>query len=682
MKKVVILFAASLFFWACTLNEPGTEGNEGKTTVNDTGSVNALAAVSLKVRTYQSGPVVQNQVYEKITLVNTGTSPIALTSIKVRYYFAYQGSTSYGFACDYTSIGTSYVKGAFAAVTPAKTGAEAYNEISFSGPSGALLNTGSSLELQCRIWKNDWTTMDNSKNYSFNVSTSLSDNANITAFVDNTLVWGNEPGGSVSSTVTSSVSSAQPVSSSSLSSLKSSLKSVSSMVTSVSSIISSKSSSKSSSPAVSSSSQATGGAVKIQTAQNGSVIQNQLNERFLIVNTGTSPLSLASLKIRYYFTYQGTTSYGFSCDYSPLGSANVKGVFAPLNPAKTGADAYNEISFTASAGSLNAGASVELQCRIWKTDWSNIDNSKNYSYNPLTSYSDCTKVTATLNGNLVWGNEPGDNASTSSATGISSSSKSSSSSIISVSSSSTGSQASVEDRQFPGIYDKATLISKARAMTTIETKAMIRKQVDEHWDLIHYWLELETKEKAYALFFGDATRECAGNDPELKFMSGLETAIADWGQNSAHAYGPFQTAETAYDCPDLWPQTQETNVSEMTFYVLQRKINGQMVYYPDVFYDPGISVHMGIRKFIHFAKWCKLGQYPAARAYSGVEIIRHTLAAHNTGWPEANEELLKTYSDEVGAAAKFYLEKGHLYDNVVTYTGDPQLERTAPWSWF
>lgn len=162
------------------------------------------------------------------------------------------------------------------------------------------------------------------------------------------------------------------------------------------------------------------GAVKVQTYQNGSAIQNQIYERIMLVNTGNSSIALSSVKIRYYLKYQGSQGYGFACDYSQAGSANITGAFAALNPAQTGADAYNEIAFTSGAGSLAAGASVELQCRIWKTDWSNIDNSQNYSYNPSTGYTDWGKVTVFVNNGLSWGVEPGDTASSASQNSTSS----------------------------------------------------------------------------------------------------------------------------------------------------------------------------------------------------------------------------------------------------------------------
>jgi cellulose 1,4-beta-cellobiosidase len=44
---------------------------------------------------------------------------------------------------------------------------------------------------------------------------------------------------------------------------------------------------------------------------------------------------------------------------------------------------------------------------MYKTDWSNFDESNDYSYDPTkTSYQDWNKVTLYKGGTLVWGIEP------------------------------------------------------------------------------------------------------------------------------------------------------------------------------------------------------------------------------------------------------------------------------------
>jgi aryl-phospho-beta-D-glucosidase BglC (GH1 family) len=135
---------------------------------------------------------------------------------------------------------------------------------------------------------------------------------------------------------------------------------------------------------------------------------NSIRSMFQIVNSGSSAVPLSELKIRYYFTREGTSAQSFWCDWATIGSANVTGAFANITPV-TGANNYVEISFAAAAGSIAAGGnSGEIQTRWAKNDWSNYSESDDYSYDGTkTSYADWSRVTLYRNGVLVWGTAPG-----------------------------------------------------------------------------------------------------------------------------------------------------------------------------------------------------------------------------------------------------------------------------------
>lgn len=135
---------------------------------------------------------------------------------------------------------------------------------------------------------------------------------------------------------------------------------------------------------------------------------NQIRPHFQVVNKGTSPVSLAGLKLRYWFTTDGSQSNSIILDYAAIGSANLGGTAVKLDTPRTGADGYAEITFNASAGALAPGASTgEIQTRIHKLDWSNYDESDDYSFDPLkTAYAEWSKATLYQDGVLIWGVEP------------------------------------------------------------------------------------------------------------------------------------------------------------------------------------------------------------------------------------------------------------------------------------
>lgn len=134
---------------------------------------------------------------------------------------------------------------------------------------------------------------------------------------------------------------------------------------------------------------------------------NGINPHIRLTNTGTDTVHLSDVTLRYYFIRDGAQSQKFWCDWSSAGTANVTGRFVSLSvPAET-ADNYLEIGFSGAAGTLAPDASVEIQARFSKDDWSNYDQSNDYSFRPNGGeYDAWTKVTVYLGDTLKWGIEP------------------------------------------------------------------------------------------------------------------------------------------------------------------------------------------------------------------------------------------------------------------------------------
>ena len=150
------------------------------------------------------------------------------------------------------------------------------------------------------------------------------------------------------------------------------------------------------------------GAIKVQFYnQNTSATTNELYMDFQLVNTGTSAITLSNVTMRYYYTEDGAQAQTFYCDYASVGTSNVTGTFVTMNPTKTNADTYLQIGFTSGAGSIAADASVSIQTRASKSDWSNYTQTNDYSFNATaTTYVDWTKTTGYISGALQWGTEP------------------------------------------------------------------------------------------------------------------------------------------------------------------------------------------------------------------------------------------------------------------------------------
>ena len=124
--------------------------------------------------------------------------------------------------------------------------------------------------------------------------------------------------------------------------------------------------------------------------------------------TSSSAVDLSKVTLRYWFTRDGGAStYSAACDYAVITCAKVTQSVVNLSPTRTGADAYLQVGFTSTAGSISgSGTTGQIQLRVNKTDWSNFSEAADYSYRNTATPADFTKVTGYYNGVLVWGVEP------------------------------------------------------------------------------------------------------------------------------------------------------------------------------------------------------------------------------------------------------------------------------------
>jgi hypothetical protein len=162
------------------------------------------------------------------------------------------------------------------------------------------------------------------------------------------------------------------------------------------------------------------GAAKAATSGSGLVVQdrshdndnpdNQLYALFQILNTGTSPVPMSSLTMRYWFTNEAPADpLVFACDWAQVNCSNITTQFVVLPTPVAKANTYVQISFSAAAGSIAPGqTSGEIQTRIHHANYSDFITTDSYSFisDPSFVYKNAPTVTLYLNGVLVWGVEP------------------------------------------------------------------------------------------------------------------------------------------------------------------------------------------------------------------------------------------------------------------------------------
>ncbi len=129
---------------------------------------------------------------------------------------------------------------------------------------------------------------------------------------------------------------------------------------------------------------------------------NQLMPEIEVVNTGKTPIDLATVTVRYWFTADGNSALKYTCYYAAAGCGTITGTFV-----KTGGHDADTYLLLQLSGTLAPGASTGMiQQRINHANFSNMDQTNDYSYGPSMMTQAWTHITAYANGKLIWGQEP------------------------------------------------------------------------------------------------------------------------------------------------------------------------------------------------------------------------------------------------------------------------------------
>ncbi len=158
--------------------------------IDDPGTAPASIQVLYRCGTMDSA---ENTIRSAINIKNTGTVPVNLSDIKVRYWFTNDGSGQNVFICEYAAFGTEKVTGNLFSMDNPVTGADTYCEIAFTNDAGKLAPGGSTAAIPFRI--ESISAYDQTNDYSFDstMSSEFGDNNKITAYVKDDHKYGIEP---------------------------------------------------------------------------------------------------------------------------------------------------------------------------------------------------------------------------------------------------------------------------------------------------------------------------------------------------------------------------------------------------------------------------------------------------------------------------------------------------------
>ncbi|WP_338877346.1 cellulose binding domain-containing protein (plasmid) [Spirosoma sp. SC4-14] len=326
-------------------------------------TVSLPVTLKIQYKDGDNGQLTNNQISPRLQLTNVGNAPVPYSEVTIRYWFTAENYAPINTWLDYAQLGNDNVKMAYVWLDQPRAGATGYVEYSFLPSAGNLAAGSNSGEIQTRISKQNWTNFDESDDYSYaaNAGYALTDKITIyrtTAGGAPQLIWGTEP------------------------------------------------------PLVPQVLQ-----VKAQSEnRNSNTGTNTISTYLKIANTGNTPIAYKDLTVRYWFTADGTQPLNYWIDYAELGSGKVSGRFVKTPTLMTGTDTYFEMKFDSTLGSLYPQSNTgNIQYRIAKNDWSNFDETNDYSYKVAAPMADNDHITLYKKASdgslqLLYGTEPASGA--------------------------------------------------------------------------------------------------------------------------------------------------------------------------------------------------------------------------------------------------------------------------------
>ncbi|MGS2741267.1 LamG-like jellyroll fold domain-containing protein [Sinomicrobium sp. M5D2P17] len=146
--------------------------------------------------------------------------------------------------------------------------------------------------------------------------------------------------------------------------------------------------------------------VLYQDGERGKPGNNTIGPFLRIVNNDDIDIPYGELSARYWFTAEDFSEINAYIDYAASGTNNISAAYHPLEIPHEGAYGYIEYDFKG-AEKLKAGEETGvIESRIAKENWTDFDESDDYSYQSGEAYGENKQITLYRNGQLIWGVEP------------------------------------------------------------------------------------------------------------------------------------------------------------------------------------------------------------------------------------------------------------------------------------
>jgi len=177
---------------ACKTSCASNADCQGPTYVCTGTTCGSATMVSVQLAARENAPTNQ-AVMPDFKLYNNGTTPIPLSEMTLRYWFTRDTAISQTAWCDFATLGGANIMLSFAAVSPARTNADYYFQVGFTGGAGNLAAGANTGNIQTRFSKDDFSVYNEVNDYSYVASTSFAVTTKVTVYRLGNLVYGTEP---------------------------------------------------------------------------------------------------------------------------------------------------------------------------------------------------------------------------------------------------------------------------------------------------------------------------------------------------------------------------------------------------------------------------------------------------------------------------------------------------------
>ncbi|WP_315068115.1 cellulose binding domain-containing protein, partial [uncultured Clostridium sp.] len=292
-----------------------------------------------------------NTLYPQIKIKNISNKEINLSNMQLKYFFTNEGNGDSIFECDWAGLNHNAITGNVKGNFVRDNLGDSTLTISFQGDK--KLKPGEELEIQGRIHDPNWKVYNRFNDYSLNTA-DYSKNDRISVYYKNIKVCGTEP--------TLDTQNDAQITNSDFTLLSAD--------------------------------------ANQQTQYN-----NTLYPRIKIKNISKKQIKFSDVKIMYFFTNDGNPQNIFACDNLSLNNKgmtnNIKSDFTSGNSGNT----VLTLSFNNDGKIFMPGDEIEIQGRIYNSNWKVYNRFNDYSLNKDT-YSPTDKVCLYVQGIRVNGVEP------------------------------------------------------------------------------------------------------------------------------------------------------------------------------------------------------------------------------------------------------------------------------------